>query len=101
MALMLSSCAHVTPHFSTGAYDPKTMEIVGPQRVTVVHQYVLGFGPGDSEFALAAYDYVIKKSGGDAIVNIVADEKTKYYFLFFFYEHSLTLGGLAVRYKKQ
>lgn len=102
-AAALSSCAHVRPHFSTMSFDPATMEVVGPASAVVTHQYFLGLGPagGARSFAIAAYDEAVRSAGADALINIVADETTKMDFFYIIYRRTLTVKGLAVRFKKK
>lgn len=103
-ALSIAGCAHVTPHFSTLGYDPNTMEIVGPASAAVTHQYLFGLGPlGGKEaesFAIAAYDQAVKSAGADALVNVVADESFRMTLGFILYSRTVTVRGLAVRFKK-
>lgn len=101
-SLALAGCAHVNPHFSTLGYDPSTMEIIGPASATVTHYYFLGMGPvgGKRSFAIEAYDEAVRSSSADALVNVVADETTKLDFFYIVYRRSLTVKGMAIKFKK-
>ncbi|MCX5795901.1 MAG: hypothetical protein NTY77_10435 [Elusimicrobia bacterium] len=100
LALGLAGCTYYLPHqmaASNVPINPPSYEVVGPAAGESCRSLLLTIIPvGGSNRLQAAIDAALKKSGGDALIEVTSDYKVLYVYPFFA-QHCTLVNGLAIK----
>jgi hypothetical protein len=96
----LGGCAHVTPVVSSMDYNPETMEAVGFGTGESSQGYLLCLFPTGRAYSITeAIKNVLKRSGGHAMINTVAEHEVLW-IPPLFCEKTIRVNGTIVKFKK-